>query len=138
MGFRDERWARQNFSERYRTSGADVQVAMEREVIGSAWGANGYTTRAQADELADRLALRPGRRLLDVGAGRGWPGLYLAERSGCEVVLADLPADGLRTAAATARRRNLHLRTSVVVASARALPLRQRSFDAIVHADVLC
>ena len=29
----------------------------------------------------------PLTRLLDVGSGRGWPGLYLAGRTGCRVVL---------------------------------------------------
>ena len=54
------------------------------------YGANGYTTAAQANLLAQRLDLGPGKRLLDVGSGRGWPGLYLAASTGCTVVLTDL------------------------------------------------
>jgi hypothetical protein len=54
---------------------------------------------AQADTLASGLGLSAGDRLLDLGTGRGWPGLYLAARTGCRVVLADLPLDGLRVAA---------------------------------------
>lgn len=138
MTFRDERWAQENFTERYRISGTDVQARIEQAVIGSVWGANGYTTRAQADELGVRLDLTPGERLLDLGAGRGWPGLYLAERTGCDVVLVDLPFDALHVAIAAARDRNLAVRTGAIVASARDIPLRRRSFDAVVHTDVLC
>jgi cyclopropane fatty-acyl-phospholipid synthase-like methyltransferase len=135
---RDEQWARDNFTERYQVPCCGAPELVEQQVIGSVWGANGYTTRAQADALAARLGLAPGVRLLDLGAGRGWPGLYLAERSGCSVVLADLPYDGLLTAVATARDRGLGAQASAIVASARHLPFRGASFDAVVHADVLC
>jgi len=36
--------------------------------------------------------------LLDVGTGRGWPALYLAQRSGCSVVGTDLPLAALNKA----------------------------------------
>ena len=83
MSGRDEREARTQFAERYAIATGDVNDRIERSVIGAVWGANGYTTVAQADELGRQLALAPGRRLLDVGTGRGWPGLYLAARTGC-------------------------------------------------------
>ncbi len=111
--------------------------AIEREVIGANVGANGYTTVAQAEQLAGRLALGPGARLLDVGAGRGWPGLYLAERTGCDVVVTDVPAAGLRDAFARTRRSRLARRASFARASGAKLPFRPRTFDAVVHTDVL-
>ena len=46
--------------------------------VGADYGADGYIARAQADELADLLELRPGQHLLDIGAGSGWPGPYRA------------------------------------------------------------
>jgi cyclopropane fatty-acyl-phospholipid synthase-like methyltransferase len=107
-------------------------------VIGGDWGANGYTTVAQADLLARELGLRPGVRLLDLGAGRGWPGLHLAATTGCQVVLADVPIEGLLAAAARARREKLAARAAPVAASARGLPFSPAAFDAIVHTDVLC
>jgi cyclopropane fatty-acyl-phospholipid synthase-like methyltransferase len=125
------------FTGRYGIGTPDVLGEIERRVIGDVWGACGFTTRAQADELAQRLALTAETRLLDIGAGRGWPGLYLAKRSGCEVVLADQPIEGLRIALARAERERLRL-LACVAASARDLPFRPESFDAIVHTDVLC
>lgn len=116
----------------------DVAARVEWEVVGADFGSNGYTTVAQADDLARRLGLRPGVRLLDLGCGRGWPGLYLARRTGCEVVLADLPLDGLRCAAARAAEEGLGGRCGVVLAEGGRLPFASGSFDAVVHTDVLC
>jgi cyclopropane fatty-acyl-phospholipid synthase-like methyltransferase len=138
MGCRDEQWALENFTNRYLASIAGAAADVERQVIGAAWGVNGYTTRDQADALGDRLGLGPTSRLLDLGAGRGWPGLYLASRHSCAVVLTDLPHGGLAMALHTARERRLDARPSAVVASARRLPFRAGYFDAVVHADVLC
>lgn len=138
MTRRDERWAKDNFTQRYQVATDGVVADVEREVLGSAWGANGYTTLAQADELGERLGLSASSRLLDIGSGRGWPGLYLAQRHSCEVVLTDLPLDGLAVARSTALARGLAGRSSEVVASARDQPFRGATFDAAVHTDVLC
>ena len=93
---------------------------------------------AQADTLAGKLRLSAGDRLLDLGSGRGWPGLYLAASSGCQVVPSDLPLEGLRVAAARAAAEGLAARAAMVVAAASGLPFGAGSFDAIVHTDVLC
>ena len=95
--------AKERFSERYGEGQNAATVALEREVIGGDYGANSYTTRKQADALVGHLDLARGKRLLDVGAGRGWPGLYLAKKSGCEVVLTDLPLVALSESARRAR-----------------------------------
>jgi hypothetical protein len=58
MSHPDEQWAADNFSERYRTPvSRGVLAEIEERVIGGAWSANGYTTRARADELGERLNL---------------------------------------------------------------------------------
>ena len=138
MTVRDELQARTLFEQRYGTAAAAVAREIERRVIGGDWGANGYTTMAQADQLASGLGLSAADRLLDIGTGRGWPGLYLAARSGCRVVLADLPLEGLRVAAARAAAEGLAARASTLVAAASALPFHANSFDAVIHTDVLC
>jgi hypothetical protein len=90
---------------------------VERRALGSDFGADGYTTRAEADELGRMLGLGPGHRLLDVGAGYGWPGLYLARETRCTVILTDL---------ATARRK---LDESERCASGMADALGARQFE---------
>jgi SAM-dependent methyltransferase len=65
-------------------------------------------------------------------------GLCLAASTGCEVMLADVPVEGLVSARARLAREQLSGRAVAVAASARRLPFRPAVFDAIMHADVLC
>jgi methylase of polypeptide subunit release factors len=138
MRSRDEREALEHFRARYATPATDVTTQIEASVIGAAWGANGYTTLDQADELARRLALGPDRRVLDVGTGRGWPGVYFASRYGCDVVGTDMPFDALTAAFRRAVTERVVGRFAAVAAAGMHQPFRPGSFDAIVHTDVLC
>ncbi len=125
------------FALAYATQTSHAHRAVQREVFGADTWVRGYTTPAQADLLAQRLDLRPGVRLLDVGAGQGWPSLYLAQKTGCEAVLTDIPEPGLRDALGRAVRLRLAARCSFLMASGTHLPLRAGSFDAVVHTDTL-
>jgi SAM-dependent methyltransferase len=133
-----ERESRQRFRESYARERYDVLVEIERVVIGADWGANGYTTRAQVDDIAARLGVGPALRVLDIGTGRGWPALYLAATFGCDVVACDVPVEGLRRGAERCRVEGLDDRVRFVGASGDALPFRAAAFDAIVHTDTLC
>jgi len=133
-----ERAAADRFAQRYGERHGEAGRAIERDVIGVNVGLNGFTTVTQANRLARELRLRPRMRLLDLGAGNGWPGLHLASTTGCRVVMADLPRPALVKASARARRERLARRSNAVQATATALPFARESFDAIVHADVMC
>jgi hypothetical protein len=133
-----EQEASDRFADRYRQEPVDIVREIEQRVVGGDWGANGYTTLTQADDLAERLRLSRGDLLLDLGAGRGWPGLYLAATTGCSVLLADLPVEGLTVANDRIATEHLQAQAWCVNASARHLPFPTAAFDAIVHTDVLC
>ncbi len=81
--------------------------------------------------------LRSGMRLLDIGSGKGWPGLYLATHTECHVVLTDLPVDTLRCGVLRARGDGIASRCSAVAATGSQLPFAAGTFDAVLHADVL-
>jgi SAM-dependent methyltransferase len=132
-----ERQTGADFSARYSVSPSRLLDDIERRVLGGSWGANGFTTVSQADHLGAALRLAAGKRLLDIGTGRGWPGLYLAALSGCDVALADLPIEGIRIALGRAAEEEVRC-LGGVVSSARYLPFVAGSFDAVVHTDVLC
>jgi len=124
------------FDKRYRVIDRPVMRRVEFRVIGSDYGATSYTTRAEADRLGRLLGLGPGRLLLDIGSGAGWPGLYLARSTGCRVVLTDLPLEGLRTA--SRRVQDDEIAGGVIAASGASLPLSDDSFDAVTSSDALC
>lgn len=134
MGNLDETIADRN--ERYRLVESEAMRRVERRVIGRDYGATSYTTRAQADQMAGLLDLEPGKLLLDIGSGAGWPGIYFAAATGARVVLTDIPWDGLRVASRRLQRDQVA--GHVLAASGETLPFRDGSFDAVTSSDVLC
>lgn len=134
-----EEWAqRERFESLYVRAQSPVMLTIERSVCGCDYGGSSWTIRAEADQIATLLGLQPGVRLLDLGAGSGWPGLYMGKTSGCDVVLIDLPFAGLRIAAERADNDGISGNVWVVLADAAALPFPDDSFDAISHSDLLC
>lgn len=129
---------RDRLDERFLWACAPVMLDIARTVCGCDDGGTSWTTRAEADRMAEELALGPGRRLLDLGAGSGWPGLYMARSTGCEVTLVDLPFNGLKVARDRARADGVSGRSMGLVADAAALPFPDSAFDAISHSDLLC
>ncbi len=128
----------ERFSKKYDLLQADVMREIERSVCGCDYGATSWTTLEEARIVGEILALRPGDRLLDVGSGSGWPGVYLAERTGCDIAMIDLPFGGLRIALDRAAADQIGGASWASVADAANLPFRSDSFDAIFHSDVLC
>jgi ubiquinone/menaquinone biosynthesis C-methylase UbiE len=129
---------RDDFAAQYRQGQLPAVRAVERAVCGCDFGGTSWATRDEADQIAAALELAPGVHLLEIGAGSGWPGLYLAEDSGCDVTLIDLPLDGLLIATARAVRDKLPGTCLAVVADAARLPFRDHGFDTLNHSDVLC
>ena len=130
--------SQKDFLTYYNKKPSRAALAVEREVFGINAGIVSYTTPEQADELASALELTPTMRLLEIGAGTGWPGVYLAKQSGCEAVLTDVPVSGIRTATRRAVEEGVQRHVCGIGASGSHLPFRSRSFDAVVHSDVLC
>lgn len=134
----EERAQTERYEEHYAQALPPVMVSIERSVCGCDYGGSSWTTSDEAEWIVDLLALEPGSRLLDVGAGTGWPALYMADRSGCDVTLLDLPVGGLRIAADRAITDQLTGACWFACANASAMPFGDASFDALSHSDLLC
>ena len=126
------------FQQKYSRPQADVAREVERMVLGHAVGLGGYTTIEEADKLREVLLLERKHRLLDLGAGRGWPGSHLASSSGCRLVSTDVPVAAMREARSNLDRVGLRERSTTVAAEGGSLPFEAGCFHAVVHADVLC
>jgi ubiquinone/menaquinone biosynthesis C-methylase UbiE len=134
----EEQAAFDRFSKRYAHAQCDLMRKIERSVCGCDYGATSWATIDEARKIAKILALKPGMRILDVGSGSGWPGVFLAKETGCDIVLTDLPLTGLRVALERTATDNISEACSATVADGAALPFGDASFDAIIHSDVLC
>lgn len=128
----------QAFADSYEVSNLPAMREVERAVLGCDYGGTSWTTRAQAEQLIEALDLQQGSHVLDIGAGSGWPGVFLADKSGCDVTLLDLPLNALVKARKRARADRIDDRVSAIAASGAALPFRNATFEAISHSDVLC
>lgn len=127
-----------DFSGCYERSRSPAMRQLERDVLGCDYGGTSWTTRSQADDIANSLGLGPGIRLLEIGSGSGWPGLFLCSEAGCDVTLLDIPFNALKLAAERAAADAVTDRVKVICASGTALPFEDASFDRLSHADVLC
>ncbi|OUR77573.1 hypothetical protein A9Q83_10570 [Alphaproteobacteria bacterium 46_93_T64] len=134
----EERAQKKRFEEFYERSLTPVMRTIGNQVCGCDYGGNSWTTHAEADDVIERLKLRSGLRLLDLGAGSGWPGLYTAQKTECDVVLVDLPENGLNIALSRAVTDGIEDHVTASVADASTLPFPDHCFDAISHSDLLC
>ena len=119
------------FELKYAATRARAGRRLEEAALGQSVGLNGYTTVTQAQTLCDHLNLKATATLLEVGAGQGWPGSHIARTTGCRLVSSDIPWDALLTV-------KLQNQSAVVNTRGETLPFRADSFNAIVHADVIC
>jgi cyclopropane fatty-acyl-phospholipid synthase-like methyltransferase len=94
-----------------------------------------YGGTQATDALAQRLALAPGMRVLDVCAGMGGTSRYLAWKYGCIVVGVDFTASRVAGAQALTRRVGLHGRVTIVQGDATKLALSPADFDAAVSQE---
>jgi len=128
----------QAFADSYEVSSLPAMREIERTVLGCDYGGTSWTTKAQAEQLLEILDLKAGDHLLDIGAGSGWPGIFLADESGCAVTLLDMPLNALAKAKQRARADGIGDRVNAIAGSGAALPFGNATFKAISHSDVLC
>ncbi len=135
----DEQALIERFSRTYSVlTTSKAMLDLERSVCGCDYGCTSWTTKEETRQISTLLGLGPQTRLLDIGSGSGWPALYLAQETGCDAVLTDLPLAGLKVAKKRAQKDGLSGRCGVAQADGTALPFGDGSFDAIYHSDVLC
>src|SRR5207249_4592940 len=94
-------------------------------------------TRSLLAHILEMLALRPGDLLVDLGCGRGGPGLWLVRETGARLVGLDFSPKGVALATRTAERFALPTPAQFRVASFDATGLPDASADGVVSVDGL-
>jgi SAM-dependent methyltransferase len=96
-----------------------------------------FLSVALLGHIADVLTLSPGQTLVDLGCGRGGPGLWLARSEGALLVGVDFSAVAVQQAADRAALFGLADRARFVVGDLAATGLPDASADAVVSIDAL-
>jgi len=86
----------------------------------------------KTDEMARMCEMGKGKRVLDIGSGKGVTACYLAQKYGCEVVGVDLSERMVKYAKEMAKRKGLDHRVSFRLADAHNLPFEDESFDIVL------
>ena len=88
------------------------------------------------EELANRLPVSAGDRILDIGSGLGGPARYMARRFGCRVGGIDLTAEFCEVARLLTARLGLEDRVSFDEGDALAMPFEDGAFDGAYSMNV--
>lgn len=116
-----------------------VEAAVRRDAYGEDIGQSSWLTVREWLEFADRLAVRAGSEVLEVGSGSGGPAVYLASARDCRITGVDINEHGVRNAVALAQARGVADRAQFrAVDASRPLPFPADRFDAVVSNDAIC
>ncbi|MGC5170898.1 class I SAM-dependent methyltransferase [Micromonospora sp. DT81.3] len=136
-----EDWAR-TFDEVFSTPASTVADEVWADVYGDEYPAGleiySFTSRSELRLIAEWLAIpRVGGALVDIGCGRGGPGLWVAGATGARLTAIDIAASALESARAQAVRLGLADRAGFQLGSFEATGLPDGFADAIMSVDAL-
>ncbi len=96
-----------------------------------------FVTKTDLDRMVHFLAIGPGSILVDLGCGRGGPGLWLARATGADLIGIDLSPTAIEQAAQRIPEFGLDGRARFLHVDLRATGLLAQSCDAAVSVDVV-
>jgi cyclopropane fatty-acyl-phospholipid synthase-like methyltransferase len=127
------------FQETYAGPPSRVAARIWADVLGDEYPAaidpHSFTTISELRRFVRELDLRPGETLVDVGCGRGGPGLWVASASGARLVGLDIAENALE--AARARAALMGVTADFRLGSFEATGLRDESAHAVMSIDAL-
>jgi ubiquinone/menaquinone biosynthesis C-methylase UbiE len=123
----------QRFYPAARASAAHSRLC--ERVFGQDLCQEGMTDMAALKDLLDRLDLRPGDHLLDLGCGAGVIAEYISEQTGAKVTGLDYAASAVTEA--NERTADKRSRLTFLKGDMNALDLPEQSFDAAISLDAL-
>jgi ubiquinone/menaquinone biosynthesis C-methylase UbiE len=98
---------------------------------------DGYVTRTELRQMADALQVGPGRRVADLGCGRGGPGQWVSSTTGAYLIGIDISEVAIEQARVRAGQAGIAGRVSYKTASLDATGLDSSSIDGALSIDVI-
>ena len=127
-----------HYDANYENFESDLYSEIRREAFGEDIGQNSWLTTGEQNGFAEKLALCPGKKLLDVACGAGGPALQIAEKTGCSLVGVDVHEKAISAAKSLAAKQGLSARAEFQVGNAAgSLPFADGEFDAITCIDAI-
>jgi ubiquinone/menaquinone biosynthesis C-methylase UbiE len=123
----------QQFYEKAHISHAHTRFC--EQVYGMDLCQEGLMDMESIHDLIDRLKLKPGQRLLDLGCGAGGISEYISDQTGAHVTGLDSSASAISTA--RARTENKHSQLKFIEADLNTLDLEPLSYDAAISIDTI-
>ena len=112
---------------------SDAHSRFCEKVYGKDLSQEGQTDMECFNDILNRLDLKPGDRLLDLGCGAGGLSEYVADRTGAIVTGVDYSPSAIETA--NARTETKRDKLSFIEADLNSLSLPENSFDAAISID---
>ena len=129
------------FTREFEQPESAVLAGIWADVLGDEYPAelapHSYTTRSELQFMAHALAVGGGDVLVDIGCGRGGPGLWVAATTGARYVGVDIAVSALDAVARRAESLGLSMRVRTVEGSFDSLPLDDGEADAVMSIDSL-
>ena len=133
-------WAKV-FEAEFATPVSAVQTRVWREVFGSEYpeGVEPYSfvSRTELARFSAEVMVDGKGHLVDVGCGRGGPGLWVAAHTGARLTGVDIAASALKAAEQRARSLGIAERARFALGSFESVPLESDSVDAVMSVDAL-
>lgn len=118
-----------------------VQARIWTEVFGSEYPAElepySYITRTELGAFAEHLGLAAGETLVDVGCGRGGPGLWVAATTGSSLLGVDISPTAVADATRRAIAVGLAERARFMVGTFDAVPIESAGAAGLMSVDAL-
>lgn len=129
------------FTSVFEAPSSSVEARIWAEVYGDEYPAElepySFTTRSELRRIVDGLALSRDDLMIDIGCGRGGPGLWVTAATGASVLGVDISPTALEAARKRAAALGLDDRATFVEGSFDAIPAEASSSRGVMSIDAL-
>ena len=129
------------FTETFAAPVSTAELEIWRSVLGEEYpdglDPHSYISRTELARMTDEVRLDAGEVIVDVGCGRGGPGLWVAAHTGARLVGVDIAETALVAASARADSLGLAERAEFRIGAFEQLPLDDAAADAVMSVDAM-